>query len=98
MILDSIMRGVYIISFLATGIWALLFNESYGKLIGITMDQPAGRGEISTVGGVYLITSILMAYNWFKKQDSILYKNPAFVMGAIILSRLVSTIKGDFDG
>ena len=96
-IIDSIMRVLYIGIFTLTGVWALLLPVNYAQGVGITIDQPMGRGEVAVIGGVYLLSAILLLYHWFKKQNSELYKIPTFVTGAIILSRLVSVIKGDFD-
>lgn len=96
-IIDVIMRIVFLAIFIPGGFYALFTPVEYAKGWGMTMDQPMGRGEVSVVGGAYLLASIILLYNWFKKNNSEIYKAPAFLITAILLSRFVSIIYGDYD-
>ena len=89
------MRIGYLVIYFGAGIWALIFVDHYANNMAISFIEAQGRGELQVLGAAYFVSATVLLYQWIKGQEANLYINPAAVLTATLLSRLVSILKGD---
>ena len=94
-IIDLIMRIFYLAIYFGAGITALFFVGVYSDSMTISFLEPQGRGEMQVLGAFYVTTAAVFLYQWIKGQVATIYINPALVLSATLVSRLVSVLKGD---
>ena len=97
-IIDLIMRIFYLAIYFGAGITALFFVGVYSDSMTISFLEPQGRGEMQVLGAFYVTTAAVFLYQWvrgIKGQVATIYINPALVISATLVSRLVSVLKGD---
>ena len=94
-IIDLIMRIFYLAIYFGAGITALFFVGVYSDSMTISFLEPQGRGEMQVLGAFYITTAAVFLYQWIKGQVATIYINPALVISATLVSRLVSVLKGD---
>jgi hypothetical protein len=94
-LIDIIMRIGYLVIYFGAGIWALIFVDHYANNMTISFIEAQGRGELQVLGAAYFVSATVLLYQWIKGQEANLYINPAAVLTATLLSRLVSILKGD---